>query len=136
MKIVIKDIPSAGLEIQERVSEGDLDVRPDEIKCLEPLTVQGKVERTAIAIQATVKAKTKFQYVCGRCLNVHEEVLNQDFEFHYPVDSQVSYIDVSEDVREEIILGFPLKVLCGSHCKGLCKTCGANLNNEKCKCKK
>ncbi|MCX5681113.1 MAG: DUF177 domain-containing protein [Candidatus Omnitrophica bacterium] len=45
-------------------------------------------------------------------------------------------MDVGEDIREEIILGFPDKVLCAEECKGLCAGCGANLNNEKCQCKK
>jgi uncharacterized protein len=134
MRILTKDIPSFGLDIQERLSVVELNARPDEIKCLEPLVVSGRVDREANAFHAVVNAKTKFQYVCGRCLGVWEECLDQDFDFHYPIDTQVSYIDVSEDVREEIILGFPLKVLCDSNCKGLCKSCGANLNNERCKC--
>jgi uncharacterized protein len=136
LNIAVKDIPSAGIEIKGVVGEGDFDIRPEEIKSLIPLVISGKIERIDNIIYATVKAKGRFQYICGRCLEVYEKDFEQDFDFHYPVDPQVSYIDVGEDVREDIILGFSDKVLCEEECKGLCVHCGANLNNEKCGCKK
>ncbi|MDD5195443.1 MAG: DUF177 domain-containing protein, partial [Candidatus Omnitrophica bacterium] len=45
------------------------------------------------------------------------------------------YLTVDNDIREEVLLNFPMKVLCKPDCKGLCPGCGANLNNEVCKCK-
>lgn len=135
-KIAVRDIPSAGLEINGALSEEDLNIRADEIKCLEPLAFSGRVERAASVIRATAKAKTKFQYVCARCLESFEKDFSQEFDFHYPLDPQVSCIDLGEDIREEIILGFSVRVLCCEECKGLCIGCGANLNKEKCKCKK
>ena len=44
-------------------------------------------------------------------------------------------IDLKEDVREAIILAFPLKPLCRPECRGLCPHCGRNLNEEKCECR-
>lgn len=136
LKIAVKDISAAGVELSGALAKEEFDVRPQEIKSLAPVMIEGKIERTAAEFYATVKAQGKFQYVCGRCLEVGEEEFSEDFEFHYPIDSQVSHIDVGVDVREEIILGFADKVLCDPDCRGLCLKCGANLNNEKCKCKK
>lgn len=43
-------------------------------------------------------------------------------------------LDVEQLVSNEILLNFPLKVLCKEDCKGICKTCGVNLNTGSCNC--
>jgi uncharacterized protein len=43
-------------------------------------------------------------------------------------------IDLSEAIREEIILNIPMKNICDTNCKGICVGCGVNLNNEECQC--
>lgn len=43
-------------------------------------------------------------------------------------------LDVDRLIYEEILLGFPMKVLCSEDCKGLCKICGHNLNSGECGC--
>lgn len=43
-------------------------------------------------------------------------------------------LNVDEFVCEEILLGFPMKVLCKEDCQGICKVCGANLNEGECGC--
>ncbi len=44
-------------------------------------------------------------------------------------------IDLSEFLKEQIVLSLPYKLLCKEDCKGLCPKCGTNLNIEKCNCK-
>ena len=43
-------------------------------------------------------------------------------------------IDLDQDIREEIILDYPIKPLCRPDCKGLCPRCGKNLNEGGCSC--
>lgn len=43
-------------------------------------------------------------------------------------------LDVDKLVYDEILIGFPMKVLCREDCKGICKVCGANLNLKDCGC--
>lgn len=45
-----------------------------------------------------------------------------------------SSIDLSDDILEAIAIEIPMKSLCKQDCKGLCSKCGANLNEETCKC--
>ncbi len=42
--------------------------------------------------------------------------------------------DVSDIVRQAIILGIGLMPLCDADCRGMCQTCGKNLNNDSCNC--
>lgn len=43
-------------------------------------------------------------------------------------------VDLSPLVREQIILALPTRPLCKESCAGLCPTCGANRNVERCQC--
>ncbi len=43
-------------------------------------------------------------------------------------------LDVDILIYDEILLGFPMKLLCSEECKGICKSCGVNLNEETCNC--
>ena len=43
-------------------------------------------------------------------------------------------LDLTDDVREDILLSLPLKFLCQEDCRGLCPHCGQNLNEGTCSC--
>lgn len=43
-------------------------------------------------------------------------------------------LDVDKLIYNEILVNWPMKVLCRQDCKGICNTCGANLNNGDCGC--
>ena len=42
--------------------------------------------------------------------------------------------DTNELAKSEILLHWPMKILCKDDCKGLCSKCGADLNYEECGC--
>jgi uncharacterized protein len=79
---------------------------------------------------------------CRRCLvetggvmvsEVHElyELVVSDPEAFEIVADQV---DLRALVREVLLLDVPSTPLCRPECAGLCLTCGANLNDERCNC--
>jgi uncharacterized protein len=43
-------------------------------------------------------------------------------------------IDLTQMVRESIILELPLAPLCRADCAGICPVCGANRNDQPCSC--
>jgi len=43
--------------------------------------------------------------------------------------------DLTDMVRQELLLALPMKPLCSEECKGLCPRCGVNLNIETCDCR-
>jgi uncharacterized protein len=51
------------------------------------------------------------------------------------IAANARYIDISEEVRSELIIRVPVKPLCDAACKGLCPSCGADLNETSCSCK-
>ena len=42
------------------------------------------------------------------------------------------YVDISEEIRAEMLLELPMTLLCSDDCAGLCPVCGANLNDGDC----
>ena len=43
-------------------------------------------------------------------------------------------LDVDKLLYNEILIGWPMKILCSETCKGICNTCGQNLNKGTCNC--
>jgi uncharacterized protein len=60
-----------------------------------------------------------------------EEADNPDV---FPLDPSTDDIDLRPAVREQWLLNVPGFVLCREDCKGLCPTCGADLNAGECHC--
>lgn len=98
-----------------------------------------------------IKAETKVNVIipCDRCL----EDVNHEFllDFVKYVDLSISDADLREGLDEsnfidgyhldvdkmlfnEILIGWPTKVLCSEDCKGICNVCGQNLNRGSCDC--
>jgi uncharacterized protein len=84
---------------------------------------------------------------CRRCLEpvstaFEDEVtmvftsdqVDQDAGDSHVFQSEGSDLDLSSAVREEVILAIDPYVVCDPGCKGLCATCGANLNEGPCDC--
>ena len=86
---------------------------------------------------------------CSRCLEGVETFfdisISKDLDFNDTDEDRIkeldetNYIDgynldVDQLVYDEILIDFPLKVLCSNNCKGICNTCGINLNKETCNC--
>ena len=94
--------------------------------------------------------ETVLEAQCNRCLMTFEHQLHipsverqfiiDDDKHKIGEDEDVFYvntarneIDLKDMIREEILLHFPEFPLCSESCKGLCSTCGANMNSAPCK---
>jgi uncharacterized protein len=52
----------------------------------------------------------------------------------YLIPGRTRQLDLTEPLREELMLALPQYVECRPDCKGLCPRCGANLNDGPCQC--
>lgn len=86
---------------------------------------------------------TQGVYTCSRCLTDVTVDRNAALSEVYGAEVELpenvlpyngEYIDLTETIREILILSEPMRVLCQETCAGLCPTCGANLNEEHCSC--
>ena len=77
---------------------------------------------------------------CSKCNNAKGEqdhansLLKPDDEDPFFIDDN-HLLDVGELLREYALLALPMQPLCKRDCKGLCPTCGADLNAGDCDCR-
>ena len=100
-----------------------------------------------MSIDATTKLALNIP--CNRCLeNVKTDFdiqISKEVDFHKTEEErakeldELNYIsgynlDVDILVYDEILIDFPMQVLCNENCKGICNVCGTNLNKGTCDC--
>ncbi|HEX4865395.1 MAG TPA: DUF177 domain-containing protein, partial [Acidimicrobiales bacterium] len=56
----------------------------------------------------------------------------EDDEETYPLEGE--FLDLQPLVRDALLLELPLAPLCSDECRGICPTCGADLNAGGCAC--
>ncbi len=115
----------------------DIQKSGDEYYCRGDITATVNLEcaRCLAAFDAVVKSKIDF-IICsesGYKTRVREALDDEDYVFFQGVELTA---DISEIVRQMIILAVGMKPLCSEDCKGLCPRCGVNLNEETCSCQR
>jgi len=130
---VRRPLPGVGMALArlgEQGIEGDLRIE----SVIEGVLVTGRVQGEAVM-------------QCARCLNeFRQDVTLRVCELfagpgHEASDDVDVYqvegmeIDLEPMVRDAVTLALPLNPLCRKDCKGLCGTCGTDLNQGACDCK-
>jgi len=134
VKIDVNKIPPEGLTLDEEFRPSDLDLETDIIRFRGPIKARAVVSRIANAVTIYVALNATIEASCSRCLNDFKIDFEKNIDLNYPADESSPAIDLDPDIREEIILEYPIKPLCKTDCKGLCPKCGKNLNEGKCDC--
>ncbi|MBF0533086.1 MAG: DUF177 domain-containing protein [Candidatus Omnitrophica bacterium] len=135
MKIKILDIPPQGLEFTSLVPPSFLGVGFDlEGAFLGPLRFTALVHKTADQVTGEAQLAGELATRCSRCLTEVTLPWNVSFSVDISYQRHDESVDLTPDVRDEMILGLPVKILCVDACRGLCAGCGVNLNIKSCKC--
>ena len=79
-----------------------------------------------------------FAMNCDRCLKPVEEKLQLEFSREVFAPDRIAETSDENDVggllANEIVISWPMKVLCKPDCKGICLRCGKDLNTGTCEC--
>ncbi|MCP4650749.1 MAG: DUF177 domain-containing protein [PVC group bacterium] len=134
MKVNIHEIPKEGLSLQEVKSGEELDLERTDLEFNKPVQIEAEITLERDNVQIDIKVESQLRFTCNRCLEDHEQQVKKNIDLIKPAQEE-SVIDITQIVREEIILDYPVKLLCSPECKGLCAKCGKNLNETSCDCK-
>jgi len=99
-----------------------------------PLRVDAAARRDSAVTRVGVIVTAPLSAVCSRCGRPFETSFKKSLDLIYPLERGKRALDIDDDIREEILLSFPAKILCSDSCKGLCPRCGADLNTQPCRC--
>lgn len=86
--------------------------------------------RCTLGFGADIEAKIELQFYPAEKSEHVESFLLDVGERYYAGES----IDLSDEVRQALLLEIPTWPLCSESCQGLCPRCGANLNTTPCNC--
>jgi uncharacterized protein len=132
----------------------ELDLLDERLRLTAPASVTGFVKRSGAEVVVSGRFSSIVSVECDRCLKTVELPVSAEFSVDYITgkdyessqaaeltadDLDVSVfdgesIDVDELVKEQILLSVPDRTLCREDCKGICSSCGADLNAGACNC--
>lgn len=102
---------------------------------LMPVTCELYVQMVDDALIVRGEVTTRVDAQCVRCSQIFSTtVTDSGFLRDYSEIPGVDFVDITEDLREAIILNLPPFPLCDDACKGLCPTCGIDMNQATCDC--
>jgi len=151
MKVEFRQVKAGGSEFSFSVPATDLELEVQGFKFPEPIGIELTATKSGDEIIFQGNVSTLIEAECARCLELFEKPVSSRLQFVIqfldvggPEDTgdddfvvlpkTAEDYDISDRVREAIILELPYKPLCEKSCRGLCPMCGENLNETDCGC--
>ena len=127
----------------------------DDITVVGPLNGHVRMRRMNQGLLVDGWVDLTIELACNRCLQEFEHPMHVTFEevfyptidvitgLHlppfdkeeiFPIDEH-HLVDLTEAVRQNVLLAIPMVTLCREDCAGLCSQCGHDLNLGPCECK-
>lgn len=123
------------------VSADLLDLSTSDVLFLGDVKIKGTLKFIGDGYFAKGDIRVNKKFICDRCLRDVEMVANIAFEekfANYETEDAAFFsgdeIDLTDAVRDTVLLNEPIGHLCKEDCKGLCKICGKDLNEGDCGC--
>jgi uncharacterized protein len=154
----LKDLGDRKVSFQGSIEPGEIDFSADNVREVGNLDWAASAERAGGEIRISGSLKTAVEQTCSRCLEPAMHSIDKSFDLFFrqrdermfdedeeveleEEDTQTAFFTgtrlvIGDILREQVLLALPMKALCRVDCKGLCPTCGTNLNSGGCNCPK
>jgi uncharacterized protein len=138
LTISLKGIDNAGRNFSGEVLPEALNLDSTSLKgdvsFVKPIQYSFHVSEVSAGILVAGTMSAIVEVTCGRCLEPFDFELTLNDVCHFLENATTDIIDVTEDLREDLLISLPVKFICDDECAGLCCECGTNLNLESCSC--
>ena len=154
MEIKVSEIPAEGFKIELSAEATEFGEFDDDSGLLKPVTASLRVEKVGATVHIKGGIDAVVELSCSRCAKKYEYTVTSglDLDLH-PLkgapeeekelqagDLDVEFydndiIDMTNLLREQVLLQVPMKPLCSESCLGLCPYCGQDMNDRTCGCK-
>jgi len=151
----IEEIGEEGLSFSFVLNKDQLKIDQADLSVSVDIAIRGTLTRLSDNCYLNANVRTDVTSSCSRCLDRFSYPIDSSFKSHF-VPSDDSYIlpgevelqasdidtevyenqkiDITQSVRDGILLEVPVVSLCMENCKGICFKCGNNLNRSDCNC--
>jgi len=158
MRLDLNEIAShLGKRIKYIIDEPALEDPDSGLKCVEPIEGEVTFSNTGNFIVAWGKCRTSVELECSRCLKSYKMGVELPIEEALPITAlaleapkeveeeelpedakeplfEENIFNLTELLRQNILVAVPIKPLCEDACQGLCSHCGKDLNEGPCEC--
>ena len=152
MEIELRGLKEGINTLQITISPESLDLEGSDFHCTSAITAELTVTKNEPIFSIKGSLRGSVRLVCARCLTEFETELSAPFERivqqkkEMPTDERANdeitfiapetdSVDLTDEVRDTLLLTLPIKPLCSEDCLGLCPSCGKNLNEGPCTCR-
>jgi uncharacterized protein len=154
MIVDLLDLTDESLPFDFSIKPDEIDLETEGVRIVGDIRVKGEVSNSAAKTDVKGSISAPLEVDCTRCLTpvkkdldilfdvdfVGKELFPDSKEKHLEsadLDTDIlegSELDLTAVAREQLLLNLPETVLCRDECKGICPSCGNNLNEGECSC--
>jgi uncharacterized protein len=144
-----------GTSLEYDIDEEHIQLDED-LKVIGPLTGHARIRRINQGLLVDGWVDLTLEFSCTRCLKQFEQQIHVPFEERFyptvdvvtgmplptreddeedafPIDNH-HLVDLTEAIRQQVLLEIPMATVCDEQCAGLCAQCGKDLNLGPCDC--
>lgn len=117
-KIKIRDIGDKGLSVDDTISPEVFGLTKDDyLWLIDPVQVKVKLKRFESTVLGDIRVNTRYQSHCSRSLEEVQRDWRDSFELDYEIESEQEFLEMEDDIRQEIIVRLPTRVLSDAELK-------------------
>jgi len=141
--------------LPEGHSKRDVQIMPGDVDLHEQdgfekaIYIHYNINKVSDEVFVKANIKTQSDLICDRCIEQFLLDIDETINLVFTTDTQLSReenediyliteaesnINITESVRQTLLVTLPVKKLCKESCHGLCQYCGTNLNENSCNC--
>lgn len=138
----ITEVPEGESFLTGEIALKDVDFVDEEVALKSPVRAELRLQRLGLNLLVDGQVSVLAEMTCGRCTERYRVILQEAMLIQYAPASSVKQneeeegevelvvpyqgkiVDLSDDVRQTVVLSVPVKRICRPDCKGLCPICG------------
>jgi len=111
MKIAVNSIADTKIRLAKDIPAQSWEMDSPEVRFIDAVHIECDCFRVSEEIMVEAKVTTQREVTCSRCLALVKQITTQSFNRGYSLRELGEYLDLTGDIREEILLNFPMKIL-------------------------
>ena len=158
MFLNVRELELRKVQFDEDFPAGEIDFDLTQLRQTGPLHAVGVAELlSSIVGEIRVRGNVRvdLELPCDRCLEPVEHPIDRNFDLYYrpaedeaetphevkidDADTEIGFyegigMELSDVLREYVLLSLPMQQICRADCAGICAKCGQNRNTTLCSC--
>jgi uncharacterized protein len=157
MFLSIQEMELRKIRFAQTFPPGAIEFFDQKLRQATPLEVSGTAELVRGTDEVRVRGRmtVRMEAECDRCLEIAAFSLDSDFDLFYrpassaglphdlaidAAEAELGFyegggLELTDIIREQVLLSMPMQRICRPECHGICPVCGANRNFTVCGCR-